>query len=167
MSTIPPPWSKSDADPWKWKPGQSGNPNGRPLGAKNKKTLVGEALEKRAEAVADAVVDAALGGDMQAARLVLERVQPPKRAEGTRVQFKLDPAASLSEQARQVLTAMAGGEVDVEVGQIFLNSLSTYAGLREHDELASRIGALEQNAQASATAQGVLGRVMHTIPEAA
>ena len=109
----------------------------------------------------------ALEGDTAAGRLVLERVQPPKRAEGTRVQFKLDPAANLSEQARQVLTAMAGGEVDVEVGQIFLNSLSTYAGLREHDELASRIGALEQNAQASATAQGVLGRVMHTTPEAA
>lgn len=149
-----------------FKPGNKAGP-GRPKGSLNKRTKVARALDDRAEDVAKAMIAKALEGDTAAGRLVLERVQPPKRAEGTRVQFTLDPNASLSEQARQVLTAMAGGEVDVEVGQIFLNSLSTYAGLREHDELASRIGALEQNAQASATAQGVLGRVMHTTPEAA
>jgi len=165
MAEIPPPWSKSDAEPWKWKPGQSGNPSGKVKGTLNKKTKVAIALDAASEDVAKAMIAKALEGDTAAGRLVLERVQPPKRPEGTRAQFKLDPNASLTEQARQVLTAMAAGEVDVEVGQIFLNSLSTYAGLREHDELAARIGALEQNAQASATAQGVLGKVMQTASE--
>jgi Family of unknown function (DUF5681) len=145
----------------KFKPGRSGNPGGRPPGTKNKKTLVGAALEARAEDVAKAVVAAAIDGDMQAAKLVLERIKPPLRNEGPRVQFALNTeGTTLSEQARQVLTAMASGDVDIDSGQIFLNCLSTYAGLREHDELANRISNLEESALAAATAGGLLGKVM-------
>ena len=111
MSTIPPPWSKPDAEPnlepWKWKPGQSGNPAGRKPGTKTKRTLVGEAFEKRCEAVAEAVVTAAIAGDMQAAKLCIERVQPPLRNEGPRVKFTFDHSKSLTGQAQDVVAEEA------------------------------------------------------------
>lgn len=138
----------------------SGNPKGKPAGTLNRKTKVAIALDSRAEAVATAVVDAALDGDMQAARLVLERVQPPKRPEGNRVNFKFDADTSMAEQARQVLAAMACGDIEVEIGQIFLNSLSTAAGIFEHSELAQRISELESAARAGAETQGILGKVL-------
>lgn len=166
MTSSTPPWGntgwKPSGDDGKFKPGVSGNPAGKPPGTLNRKTLVAQALDARAESVATAVVDKALEGDMQAARLVLERVHPPKRPAGNRVNFKFDPDTSMAQQARQVLAAMACGDIEVEIGQIFLNSLSTAAGIFEHDELSKRITELESAARAGAEAQGVLGKVMQT-----
>ncbi len=102
---------------------------------------------------------------MQAAKLCLDRIQPPLRNEGPRVQFEYDCTAPLVTQAQQVFTAIAKGECDVDTGKILIDCLSAFAGLREHDELAARITALEQSAHAAATAQGVLGKVMQTTTE--
>jgi hypothetical protein len=58
-----------------FQPGQSGNPSGRPKGARNKATLVVEALlENEAEALTRKVIDLALEGSMPALRLCLERL---------------------------------------------------------------------------------------------
>lgn len=165
MTHIPPPWGagsnwKPSADDGRFPIGVSGNPAGRPVGAKSKRTLVAEALEARSDDVARAVIAKALDGDMQAAKLCLERVHPPKRPDGTRVKFQFDANASLPDQARAVLSAMAAGEVEVEVGQLFLGALRSLAQLLETHELAQRIDALEQAALAGATTQGLLGKVM-------
>ncbi len=150
----------------KFKPGRSGNPGGRPPGAKNKKTLVALALDASSEDVAKRVVQEALQGDMTAAKLVLDRVAPPLRAEGPRVQFHLDPNAPLAAQGQQIIFAVSKGDMDVDTAQVLINCLVSFAGLREHDELAKRITELEQNALAAATAGQVLGKVMQTAAEA-
>lgn len=56
-----------------WKEGQSGNPNGRPKGSKNRSTLVREMLEARldenhtyAQAMTKAVMEKAMAGDVTA-----------------------------------------------------------------------------------------------------
>jgi hypothetical protein len=57
--------------------GQSGNPAGKPLGARNKVTVEIETLMgKYGEQVAARVIERASKGDMVAARLVLERISP-------------------------------------------------------------------------------------------
>ena len=151
MSTIPPPWSKPDAEPnlepWKWKPGQSGNPAGRKPGTKTKRTLVGEAFEKRCEAVAEAVVTAAIAGDMQAAKLCIERVQPPLRNEGPRVKFTFDHSKSLTGQAQDVVAACAAGDMDVDTCRVLIGCITAMAGLVQTDELAARIAQLETAAK--------------------
>lgn len=139
----------------KFKRGQSGNPAGRPPGVLNKKTLVCKALDAASEDVTKAVIDAARGGDMQAARLVLERVKPPLRAKAEPVQFALDPSGPLTAQARQVLVAVAAGDVDPETGKLLLDCIHGLAAIQNVDELASRIEALEaQQREQGATARG-------------
>jgi hypothetical protein len=60
--------------------GISGNPKGRPKGARNKTTTMAEALlEGQAEALVQKVVSMALKGNTTAMRLCLERLIPPKR----------------------------------------------------------------------------------------
>src|SRR6266568_9655953 len=60
--------------------GKSGNPTGRPKGARNKATrAVEELLDGEAEALTRKAIDKALEGDMAALRICLDRLLPPRR----------------------------------------------------------------------------------------
>lgn len=142
----------------KFAKGQSGNPAGRAKGSKNKKTLVALALDAASEDVTKAVIASAKGGDMQAARLVLERIQPPMRPQAEKVHFDLNPEAPLTAQAQQVLVAVAAGEVDPDTGKLLIECLSALAGLKQTDELAQRIAELEK--ATSEAGDGVAGGVL-------
>jgi hypothetical protein len=73
--------------------GQSGNPGGRPLGARHKATLAAEALlDGEAEGLTRKAIEAALGGDMPALRICLDRILPPRKERPVR--FKLPVSGS-------------------------------------------------------------------------
>ena len=60
--------------------GKSGNPRGKPKGARHKTTLLAEKLmQDDAENIVNAVLTAARDGDMTAARIVLDRILPARR----------------------------------------------------------------------------------------
>ena len=68
----------------KFQKGKSGNPNGRPKGKPNKSTELARkfqgALENDALEVIQAILTKAKEGDMTAAKMVLDRIIPPKKA---------------------------------------------------------------------------------------
>ena len=92
-----------------FQPGQSGNPSGRPKGARNKATLAVEALlENEAEALTRKVIDLALGGNMAALRLCFERLLPPRRNRGVAFdQPKIECAADALAASGAVLESCA------------------------------------------------------------
>jgi hypothetical protein len=110
--------------------------------------------------IAKVVIDAAKGGDMQAANLVLSRLQPALKARAEKVTFQLDPTAPLTNQAQQVVVAVAAGDVDPDTGKLLIDCMSALGGLREVDELASRIAALEGAVLAATAASGSNGGVL-------
>jgi hypothetical protein len=71
-----------------FKKGMSGNPKGRPKGSKNKSTILREAMETKTDRmlsrevpkVLKVVIDAAIKGDMAAAKMILDRAVPVKKA---------------------------------------------------------------------------------------
>ena len=64
----------------RFKPGQSGNPSGRPKGARHRTTVAIEALlEGEGEALTRKAIELAKAGDMQALRLCMDRLAPPRR----------------------------------------------------------------------------------------
>lgn len=128
----------------KWVKGmRSPNPAGRPRGIVDKRTKVTLALADDAPAIARVVIDAALEGDMQAASLVLSRIAPPLKANAERVQFDLSSGVPLSEQAQQILQAVAEGKVDPETGKTLIGCIQSVAGIRAVEDLEQRIIQLE------------------------
>lgn len=64
----------------RFKPGRSGNPKGKKPGTRHKATMAAqELLDGESEALTRRAVDLALGGDVAALRLCLERLIPPRR----------------------------------------------------------------------------------------
>lgn len=127
------------------RPFQPGNP-GKPKGARHRQTVMAEKLmADDAEDVVRAVIEAAKGGDMTAARLVLERVAPPRK--GRPVVFDLPQV----ETASDVLSALGSVVQSVAAGTLTPEEGATVAGLLEVKrraietvEIERRIAALEK-----------------------
>ena len=126
-----------------WKPGQSGNPKGKTPGS-------GELQKLRASIAADVpeilagLVLAAKGGDVQAARLILERILPPVKAIEQAVELQLPDGGTLTAQGRAVLSAVAAGELAPGQGAQLLAAIGSLARVTEIDELNARITVLEE-----------------------
>lgn len=125
---------------------KSPNPKGRPRGIVDKRQRLQNAFADEAVAIAKVVVDAALAGDMQAAGIALARLAAPLKAVAERVQFELDPALPLPDQAKQILAAVAAGKVDPDTGKTLIACLSSVANIEAVAELESRIILLEAKA---------------------
>jgi len=63
-----------------FKPGKSGNPSGKPKGARNKTTVAMEKLlDDDAATITSKAIELAKNGDLTALRLCLERIIPPSK----------------------------------------------------------------------------------------
>lgn len=123
----------------KFRPGVSGNPQGRPKGAINK---IRADLAKEWEEIRPILVDLAKKGDVPAIRLIAERVCAPMRAVEQPTPFVL-PEGMLTQRAEAVITALAEGEIAAGQAAQILQGLSAMAKIAETDELERRIKALE------------------------
>src|SRR6186713_2527243 len=87
---------------------QSGNPQGRPSGSRNKASILLDQLaDDEAEAIQRLVIDAAKTGDLKAAELLLARIWPPRRGRSVRIELApIQSAAGVSEAMAAVLDAM-------------------------------------------------------------
>jgi hypothetical protein len=121
--------------------GVSGNPAGRPPGARNRVTLAVEALlEGEAEALTRKAIERALEGDGQALRLCLDRIAPPRRDRP--VVFAL-PALKEAADARDafaaVVHAIAGGELTPAEGVTLAGLIADFAAVDAKTETWRRI----------------------------
>lgn len=127
----------------KFKPGQSGNPAGRPKGIVDKRWALRSRLEDASETLVDEAIKRAMDGDSGLMRALLGRLIPPAKPEAASVEFDL-PKARLSEQAEAVLRAISSGAMSPTVGSDLLQSLAQAARIKETDELEERISRLEK-----------------------
>ena len=134
-----------------FKPGVSGNPNGRPPGARNHvANLALRLMDTDAEAVILALIQIAKGGDVSAIKLVLERVAPlPRNRPVSFVVPPIDTPADLGAAMTAVLHAVAAGELTPDEGVSVASLVETRRRTIETIELDARIAALERNKEAS------------------
>ena len=129
----------------KFAPGQSGNPAGKPKGARNKTTLAIEALlEGEADALARKAIEMAKDGDGPALRMCLDRLAPPRK--DAPVCFDLPPIKSVAdavEASSAVLSAVAAGDVTPDEAARIMSLLTLHKVLVETGEFERRLEALE------------------------
>ena len=126
----------------RWAAGQSGNPNGKPPGCGQLQRLRATLADDVPEILA-MLGTAAKAGDMQAARLILERVLPPVKAiEQTQV-LAIPAEGTLTDKGRAVLAAVSAGALAPGQGAQLLAAIGLLSRVVGIDELTARIAALE------------------------
>jgi hypothetical protein len=129
-----------------FKLGESGNPLGRPRGARNRATVAAELLlDGESEALTRRCVDMALAGDHVALRLCLSRILPVKRERTLELDLPdLGSSQGSLRAIATVLEAVGSGAITPSEGQSVAGLLETYRRSFEIEELERRIGALEE-----------------------
>jgi hypothetical protein len=126
--------------------GQSGNPHGRAEGSRNKASFLLDRLaEDGAEAIQKQVIEAAKGGDLKAAELILARIWPPRRGRPVHIDLPaVRTTREVSDGMAAVVEALAAGEVTPEEAATISGVLEARRKALETHELAARVDRLEQ-----------------------
>lgn len=104
----------------RFRPGRSGNPAGRPPGARNRATLLREAaLAERAVGVMEDLLAKAEAGDRGAARLVLARLLPARLGPGIEL-----PATTNIDDLTDAIDALAAATAAGEIGAGEANAIA-------------------------------------------
>lgn len=125
--------------------GVSGNPAGRKPGSKNNLTLLREHLSTPdlLKDVLAKTVERAKDGDVQALKLLLDRLWPVQRS--TLPAADVSPSDdTLTAQGSAVLHAMLNGQIAADVGTAMLQGLQGQAKIIESEQLAERVAELER-----------------------
>jgi hypothetical protein len=99
-----------------WKPGQSGNPKGRPKGSKHKATLAAMALmEGDLEIITGKLIEKAKAGEAWAIMFLMSRLVAPARDNPITFKApKMEKTADLRKALGSVLKAVGKGELTPE-----------------------------------------------------
>ena len=126
--------------------GQSGNPAGKPMGARHRATLAAEALlDGEVKALTRKAVELALAGDTTALRLCLDRILPARRDRP--VQFAL-PSMQSAEDAPKamaaIIAAVAAGELTPIDASELAKLVDAFVRALEASDLERRLRLLEK-----------------------
>jgi len=129
----------------KFAPGNNIGKNGRPQGSRNKATLaIEKLLEGEAEALTRKAIELAKDGDMQALRLCMERLCPPRRDSPVSVPLpKVKTAADASKAMASVLEAVAEGDITPSEGTAIAGIIEHHRRAIETTEIEERLRKLE------------------------
>ncbi|WP_241671198.1 DUF5681 domain-containing protein [Dankookia rubra] len=129
----------------RWQPGGSGNPAGRPRGARHEALLALDAIgADNAYEVMRAVVGAARAGDMRAAEILLSRLWPQRKGRPVALDLPaLNTAADVSAALAATAAAMAEGTLSPEEAGAVAAVIEAQRRAIETLNLEARIAALE------------------------
>ena len=129
----------------RFQPGQSGNPAGKPKGARNRTTLAIEALiDGAADDITNKAIELAKAGDSVLIRALLDRAAPPRR--DRHIPFELPPmekAADAANAAAAIARAVADGELTPSEASELSDFVANYAKALEVSDLEARLQRLE------------------------
>jgi hypothetical protein len=128
--------------------GLSGNPQGRPPGARNAATVIAEQLlEGEAATITRKAIELAKLGDLTALRLCLERIVPPRRDRPVNFVLPGMNSADDATKALAVITAgVASGELTPPEAAKLSRVIEGYVKALEATEIERRLRLLEERA---------------------
>src|SRR6478672_6677485 len=130
----------------RFKPRQSGNPSGRPRGARNRTTQAVEALfDGEAETITRKAIELAKGGDTVALRLCMERLCPPRRDRPVSFTMPvIESVADVTKASAALLEAVASGELTPSEAAELGKLVEAHVKAIELTDIQARLDALER-----------------------
>ena len=125
----------------RFSPGASGNPTGRP---RTESAALRSQLAEHGSAIAAVVVEAAIGGDLHAAKLILDRISPPLKAQAAPILLDLPRPANATSTAAAIIRAAADGDLPPDVAAQLVAAVGALARIIEVDEMKDRMESLER-----------------------
>jgi hypothetical protein len=125
----------------KYKPGQSGNPNGRPKD-KTPATQLRKSIAGDMQDIIDKLVELAKDGDVQAAKVLLDRVCPTLKPQAMPVNVPIGD--TLPDTGGNIIVATLTGQIPPDIGAALITALSNQGKLIELQELAERLSRIEK-----------------------
>ncbi len=137
---------KTEKKQGKFRKGHSGNPLGRPRGTRNKATIAAEALfEGEIEGICRKAIEEAKRGNIQAIKLVLDRILPPKKE--APIFINLPPVktgSDILEAIHRVAQAVSRGELSSTEGDCLTRIIERQAKVIEMNDFEERLKKLEE-----------------------
>jgi hypothetical protein len=130
----------------RFKPGQSGDPAGKPKGARNKITRAIEVLlDGEGEALTRKAIELAKEGDIAALRLCIDRLVPPRRDRPVSFDLpNIDSARDAASAVSAMIRAVSVGDLTPVEASDVARLLDAYVKAFEAAELAERVERLEK-----------------------
>ena len=132
----------------KFQKGQSGNPNGRPQGARNKASLMAEQLFiDDIQGICESVVSQAKSGNMQAAKIILDRLFPASKDRPISIELPtITTSYDILKAIGAIAQAVAHGEISPLEGEALAKIIDIHAKAVELYEFEKRLSQLEEQA---------------------
>lgn len=129
--------------------GKSGNPKGKIKGTKNKTTLTAELLlEGEIGNICRRLIDEALNGNMQAIKMVLDRIMPPRKDRSIAINIPILKNSSDILQAMSFITdAVGSGNISPSEGEALSRIIDVYVKALEIHDYENRLQILENKHQ--------------------
>lgn len=129
-----------------FKPGKSGNPAGEPKGARHKTTLAIEALlDGEAEVLTRKAIELAKGGDMQALRLCMDRLAPPRKDRSVAFAMpSIETVDDLPAATRAIMEAVSVGDITPSEAAELGKLVDAHVRAIEVSDINKRLEALER-----------------------
>ena len=137
---------KTDEKQGKFRKGRSDNPFGRPKGIKNKATLLAESLfEGEIEGICRKAIEEAKRGNIQAIKLVLDRILPPKKEAPIFIDLPaMKTSPDILEAIHRVAQAVSRGELSPTEGDCLTKIIERQAKVIEMNDFEERLKKLEE-----------------------
>jgi len=126
--------------------GNSGNPSGRPNGARNRALVAVEALlEGELDIILRNLIEAAKAGDMAATRIIMDRVLPTRRRRPISIDLPtITDAASAAEALDAILSAVSRGDLLLDEANELNALIASRIKLIETVDIEARISRAEK-----------------------
>jgi hypothetical protein len=126
--------------------GHSGNPNGRPKGTRNKSTiLVQLLLERDLEEICNRVIEEAKAGNMQAVKMILDRILPPKKDSPIAIDIpEIKTSSDILQAINCISTAVGQGEISPSEGETLSKIIDIHSKALEIYDFEKRLKAIEE-----------------------
>ncbi|ABQ54210.1 DUF5681 domain-containing protein [Legionella pneumophila] len=119
----------------KFKPGESGNPSGRPKGSRNIQTQLIKLLEPHAEQLINKMVEKALEGDPHALRLCIERLLPKAKHNPIESDLLTLEEDNYMETIESILQEMLLGNIASDEGKKIIDLIEEHQNRKRFDSL--------------------------------